>query len=245
MSLTITDKGGNDDFPKLDKGTYTGTLYSIVDLGTKEYTFGNDEPKKQHKVSLAFEITGAVDPDNNQTTMEDGRPFAVSKKYTLSLHEKAALRQDIESWRGKSLNDDELAGFDLVGLLGHTAKIEVDHTNPMPDGKGGGNPKIKALREPSGGTEKVATKNEQRAFDLEVYCDEFKGNSSPDTKAMCDVYDALPAWQQKEIEESFEFLAANDGSHEPRTVSAAVATDNLETISEEGSEGLKDDNIPF
>ena len=69
MSLTITDKGGNDDFPKLDKGTYTGTLYSIVDLGTKEYTFGNDEPKKQHKVSLAFEITGAVDPDSNQTTM--------------------------------------------------------------------------------------------------------------------------------------------------------------------------------
>ena len=66
MSLTITDKGGNDDFPKLEKGTYEGTLYSIVDLGTKEYKFGNDEPKKQHKVSLAFEVTRAVDPDNNQ-----------------------------------------------------------------------------------------------------------------------------------------------------------------------------------
>ena len=32
MSLTITDKGGNDDFPKLEKGMYEGTLYSIVDI---------------------------------------------------------------------------------------------------------------------------------------------------------------------------------------------------------------------
>jgi len=246
MSLTITDKGGNDDFPKLEKGMYEGTLYSIVDIGTKEYTFGNDDPKKQHKVVLAFEITKALNPETNKTTMEDDRPFAVSKKYTASMHEKSALRQDIESWRGESMSDEELSkGFQLESLLGTTAKIEVDHTNPMPDGKGGGNPKIKALREPSGGTDKVATKNEQRAFDLEVYCDEFKGNSSPDTKAMCDVFDALPAWQQKEIEESFEYLAANDGSHEPRTVSASVATDNLETISEVGSEGLKDDSIPF
>ena len=37
MSLTITDKGGNDDFPKLEKGMYEGTLYSIVDIGSKEF----------------------------------------------------------------------------------------------------------------------------------------------------------------------------------------------------------------
>ena len=133
----------------------------------------------------------------------------------------------------------------MVGLLGHTAKIEVDHTNPMPDGTGGGNPKIKALREPAGGTEKVATKNEQRAFDLEVYCTEFNGGSNDKTKAMCDVFDGLPAWQQKEIEESFELLAAKENDSQPRTVSTGAASDNLETISEEASEGLKDEDIPF
>ena len=247
MSLTITDKGGNDDFPKLEKGMYEGTLYSIVDIGSKEYKFGNEEPKKQHKVVLAFEITKALNPEDNKVVMEDDRPFAVSKKYTASMHEKSALRQDIESWRGESMSDEELAkGFHLESLLGTTAKIEVDHTNPMPDGTGGGNPKIKALREPAGGTQKVPTKNEQRAFDLEVYCNEFNGNSSPETKLMCDVFDELPAWQQKEIEESFEYLAANDNNAAPtQTVSAAVASDNLETISEEGSQGLKDDEIPF
>ena len=246
MSLTITDKGGNDDFPKLEKGMYEGTLYSIVDIGSKEYKFGNEEPKKQHKVVLAFEITKALNPETNKTTMEDDRPFAVSKKYTASMHEKSALRQDIESWRGQSMTEEELGkGFQLESLLATTAKIEVDHTNPMPDGTGGGNPKIKALREPAGGTQKVTTKNEQRAFDLEVYCNEYNGKSSPETKAMCDVYDELPAWQQKEIEESFEFQAAKDSEPEPRAVSTAAATDNLETISEEGSQGLKDDEIPF
>ena len=244
MSLTITDKGGNDDFPKLEKGMYEGTLYSIVDIGSKEYKFGNEEPKKQHKVVLAFEITKAIDPEDNKVLMEDDRPFAVSKKYTLSLHEKAALRLDIESWRGKSLSDEELAGFDLVGLLGHTAKIEIELTQKTAEFEGG-NPKIAALREPAGGTQKVATKNEQRAFDLEVYCNEFNGKSSPETKLMCDVFDELPAWQQKEIEESFEYQAANDSDSAPtQTVSASVASDNLETISEEGSQGLKSDDIP-
>jgi hypothetical protein len=81
---------------------------------------------------------------------------------------------------------------------------------------------------------------------LEVYCNEFNGKSSPETKLMCDVFDELPAWQQKEIEESFEYQAANDSDSAPtQTVSASVASDNLETISEEGSQGLKSDDIPF
>ena len=253
MSLTITDKGGSADFPKLEKGIYEGTLYSIVDLGTRLEAFGNDEPKPKHQVTLAFEITAAVRPENNQTLMEDGRPFAVSKKYTLSLHEKAALRLDVESWRGMSLSDEELRGFDLVGLLGMTAKIEVGHTNPMPDGTGGGNPKIIALREPAGGSQKVPTKNEQKAFDLEIYCEEFNGNSSPKTKAMCDVFDSLPEWQQKQIQESFEYLAASDDAAAPNTRAAnnedlgrlsetAVAAQEIETPQRKKFE---DDEIPF
>ena len=248
MSLTITDKGGNEDFSKLEKGMYEGALYSIVDIGSKDYQFGNEDPKKQHKVVLSFEVTKAIDPEDNKVTMEDGRPFGISKVYTMSLHEKAALRLDIESWRGKSLSDEELAGFDLLGLLGHTVKIEIDLTQKTTiNGKAydGGNPKIAALREPAGGTQKIATKNEQRAFDLELYCEEYKGNSSPETNPMCDVHDELPQWQQDEIAESYEFKAANESESEPKPASTTAATDNLETISEEGSKGLKDEEIPF
>jgi hypothetical protein len=62
---------------------------------------------------------------------------------------------------------------------------------------------------------------------------------------MCDVFDTLPQWIQDTIEESFELKAAKDSEPEPRPASTAAATDNLETISEEGSQGLKDDEIPF
>ena len=52
MSLTVTAKGGNDDFPNLEKGMYEGALYQLVDLGTMEYQFGNEDPKPQRKVRL-------------------------------------------------------------------------------------------------------------------------------------------------------------------------------------------------
>jgi hypothetical protein len=246
MSLTVTAKGGNDDFPNLEKGMYEGALYQLVDLGTMEYQFGNEDPKPQRKVRLTFEITKALNPEENKILMEDGRPFVVSESYTYSLHEKSKLRMHIESWNGESLSEEDLTkGVELESFLGKTAKIEVDHTGPKPDGTGGGKPKIKAIREPAGGSVKVATKNEQTVFELALYCDEFRGNSSPETKAMCDVFDTLPQWIQDTIEESFELKAAKDSEPEPRPASTAAATDNLETISEEGSQGLKDDEIPF
>jgi hypothetical protein len=49
--------------------------------------------------------------------MKDGRPFMLSKSYTLSLHEKASLRKDLESWRGKAFTEAELTGFDLEKLI--------------------------------------------------------------------------------------------------------------------------------
>ena len=79
--------------------------------------------------------------------MEDGRPFAVSKTYTASLFEAAALRKDLESWRGKSFTEEELGGFDISKLLGCTARIEVGHTAPTENSLGG-NPKILNLQRP-------------------------------------------------------------------------------------------------
>ncbi len=126
MSLTISE-GGGTDFPKLEKGIYLGTCFRIVDLGTSDQTYGKEVSKKT-RLCITFEIVEAVDPNTNETLMEDGRPYAVSKTYTASLHEAAALRKHLESWRGKSFTDEELGGFDVTDLLGCTARIEVGHT---------------------------------------------------------------------------------------------------------------------
>jgi len=47
-----------------------------------------------------------------------GKPFFFSQKYTESLHEKSNLRRDLESWRGKSLSEVEVAGFDIEKVVG-------------------------------------------------------------------------------------------------------------------------------
>jgi len=97
--------------------------YGVYDLGTQfNETFGN----KNHKVLLQWEL-----PEARIDIQKDGEdlnlPRAQSKIYTLSLHEKANLRKDLESWRGKSFTATELEGFDLKNLLGVDCQLQVIH----------------------------------------------------------------------------------------------------------------------
>jgi len=120
MSLTANDKGGAD-FEMTPEGVYTGRCYKIIDLGTQTTT-GQFGTKEQHKVMVAWELIG-----NDDQKMEDGRPFSVTQWYTVSLHEKAKLRADLEAWRGKKFTKEELDGFDLGNVLGAYCMIQVVH----------------------------------------------------------------------------------------------------------------------
>jgi hypothetical protein len=59
--------------------------------------------------------------------MDDGKPFVISKFYTNSLNEKATLRADLMSWRGRDFTSEELRGFDLQSILGAPCLINVVH----------------------------------------------------------------------------------------------------------------------
>ncbi len=126
MSLTATAKTRN--IFTVPSGTHVGRCYAVVDLGTQDDTYQN-RPKIVHKVRVSWEIPAL------RIKFEDGeRPATVHKKYTLSLSEKANLRHDLESWRGRSFTDDELKGFVLKKLLGVPALLGVTH---KPNPKGG------------------------------------------------------------------------------------------------------------
>tara|TARA_R110001583_G_scaffold145134_1_gene297167 strand:- start:64 stop:744 length:681 start_codon:yes stop_codon:yes gene_type:complete len=226
MSLTIKSTG---DFEKLDKGRYAAICYQIVDMGTTNTEYeGKVSPKKQ--VRITFETTIEM--------MADGRPFSINQTYTASLSTMANLRKHLESWRNKNFTEEEEAGFDITNLLGCTADVEVGHTS-------GGNEKIIGLRYPEGGVQKVATKNEQIIFDLDVYNDEFRGKSSDETKAMCDVFADFPEWLQKDIEDSFEHKAAVDeGNASGVTQTEAVLEDSGESLADLASDD-DEDELPF
>lgn len=118
MSLTISSDGGGN-FEMAPAGTHTATCYRIIDLGTQKTNWQGQE-KAQHKVLIAWELTG-------DDKMADGRPFSVSKRYTASLHEKAGLRKDLESWRGRKFTADELKAFNISKLLGISCMLCVTH----------------------------------------------------------------------------------------------------------------------
>lgn len=111
-----------EGFKPIDEGTYIATCVRVIDLGTQVTTFQGAD-KLQRKVLIVWEVPEVrVEFDGQEG------PALIMKRYTASLSDKANLRKDLESWRGKRFTDDELKGFDLKNLLGHACQIQVLHS---------------------------------------------------------------------------------------------------------------------
>jgi len=112
MAIVAT-KGAN--YPVCPNGSHMGICIDVVDLGMVKSTYG-EKTKTQHKIRVIWQ-TGEM--------RDDGKPFQISKRYTLSLHEKSTLRKDLESWRGRPFTDGELEGWDVESVLGAGAMLSV------------------------------------------------------------------------------------------------------------------------
>ena len=121
MSFYVEDKGGN--FERSPPGMHLARCYRIVDLGTQKSEY-MDQTKYLHKIMIGWELHG-VDDSGKPLKMIDGRPFAIFKNYTLSWSEKANLRLDLQSWRGKPFSQEEMRKFDLKNVLGAWCMLNV------------------------------------------------------------------------------------------------------------------------
>jgi hypothetical protein len=131
MALIAKESSGNS-FTPIPPGVHLACCYRIVDLGTQKTSFqGKDN--FLHKILIQFEIHG--DDDSGMPLMTNqGEPMSISKRYTLSLGEKASLRKDLQSWRGKQFTAEELRGFELQNLLGAWCMLNVTEDSGS-DGK--------------------------------------------------------------------------------------------------------------
>lgn len=111
--MIVKSKG---DYENAPAGMHVARCVGLIDLGTQTVTWQNDV-KHQRKVRLVFELPEAK--------MTDGRPFSISRRYTLSLSKKSALRRDLVSWRGREFTKEEEAGFELKNVLGAPAFLNV------------------------------------------------------------------------------------------------------------------------
>ena len=231
MGLNI--KSNSKEFELIPEGQHIGVCYKIIDQGTRNETYprdaepNSDNTKKRKTLGVTWEIP--------EQKMADGRPMSISKTYTASLNENSTLYKDLVTWRGKSFTKEELEGFDIDKMIGAPANLEIEHVD--------GRARVKAIFKPDE-FKKTDTINAGMIFDLDVYCEEFSGDSTEKTKAMCDIFDSLPEWQQTLLEESFELKGAKESGTSFET-SKPASSGLADLAKDEPVKEVTEDDIPF
>lgn len=184
MTLTMPkNEGGN--FEQAPTGNHLATCVRIIDLGTQKIVW-EGVAKYQRKVMLSWELP--------QEMREDGTPFLISKRYTLSSHEKSTLRKDLEAWRGRKFQDSDFGpgGFVIKKVLGVSCMIQIVESD-----KGYSNvSSVGSLPKGMGAQEPI---NEPVYFSLDA--DEFDAN----------VFSSLSQKLQETIGESPEYQDVSGG----------------------------------
>jgi hypothetical protein len=121
--MALWAKEGAGDFYLIPEDSYQAVCSQIYDIG---HQFSELYGKAAHQCIIIWEI-----PDERNKFTKDNidydYPRQMSNFYTVSLHEKARLRKDLESWRGKAFSPDELAGFDIHKLIGANCMLQIIH----------------------------------------------------------------------------------------------------------------------
>lgn len=121
MPIYVSEGSGATYTPH-PEGQYAARCIDVVDMGWQDTAYG-----LKYKVRVVFFC------DEWQEREIDGEkkrvPLTVASFFTASLHEKAKLREFLESWRGKSFTSEEAQKFDLEKMLGAPAFIQVTHNH--------------------------------------------------------------------------------------------------------------------
>lgn len=104
-------------------GNYIARCISMVEIGRVEEEYMGVK-KTLHKVRIGWELPYELKVFNEE---KGEQPIVLSKEYTLSLYEKANLRKELESWRGKAFTEEEAKKFDVTKLIGAACMINLIH----------------------------------------------------------------------------------------------------------------------
>lgn len=200
MSLKLKRKK-RTTVPPLAGGTYLGICIGIIDIGEQ---YNQNFKNYSDKLMLLFEISG-------ETVNVDGedKPRWLSREYTASLNEKAALYKHLVAWRSRDFTEGELDtdgdGFDIESMLGKPCMLTVI----VKDGDNGAYNRIENIAALPKGVPAPTTEQELLAYDIDERDEE--------------VFAKLPEWIQCKIKKSTQFA-----ENPPE--------DNLEEKSSEGDE---------
>jgi len=208
--INATNTGGSD-FKPIDAGTYPARCYSMIHIGTvKENFMGED--KMMNKVRITWELPTEMKVFNAD---KGEQPMAISKEFTLSMHEKSNLRKFLEGWRGKGFTEEEAKSFDITKLLGIPCMLSVIHKTSK---AGKLYAEISSISAPMKGITVAPQINKSFEWNYDNF-DIF-------------VFNELPTWLQDKMKQSEEYKRAVNPSEE-EIVHQSETTQGIE------------DNLPF
>lgn len=116
-------EGGN--FTPPPAGNHVAICFRFIDLGTQAVEWKGAQ-KLQRKVLISWELPNELMTEGDYA----GQPFTIGRRYTWSMSDKANLRHDLESWRGKAFTEDDFSGpnrFNVKNILGKPCMISIVH----------------------------------------------------------------------------------------------------------------------
>lgn len=206
------------------EGSHLARCITVADLGTQTSDF-NGEVRSRRALWVQWEL-----PDEARTSGQfAGEVFRVGQIYTRSLHPKASLRADLESWRGRSFTPDELKQFDIAKLLGAPCLLQVGRNEK-------GRAKVGAVMSVPKGMVAPPQVNALLLLSLDAY--------DPN------VFAELPKGIQGMIVNSPEYAAATGGRAKAapvaqRTYSAPPQDGKAAAAGDAAFSEFEDDDIPF
>jgi hypothetical protein len=108
----FSSDSGSGAFVSAPVGTHVARCIKLIDLGTQHGEYMG-QPTRRNQVLIVWEL-----PDETMEFDGEQKPITTSRFYTNSLSDKANMRRDLESWRGRSFTEAELGKFDLETILG-------------------------------------------------------------------------------------------------------------------------------
>lgn len=251
MGMNLKFDGGDSEYEVVPVGSHKAICYKVVDAGTAEEDYQGEKSNK-HKIFIFWELP--------EVKTQDGRPMSIFSQYTASLNEKSNLYKAAISWLNRGFTETEKQGFDPSIFLGKGCKLEVAHTAT-------GRAKVANVLTAANAFDEneelrqLPTVNEQVVFDLEDYLKEFSGESCPESKRACDIFDELPRFIQHRIAgcdevgrelvpPCFEMQAALKRAETSGGKSAGSSITHAQALaagrkSEEPVEFTPDEDIPF
>jgi hypothetical protein len=125
VSFIVENSGGGGTFKPVPNGVHLARLYRLIDLGTQKSEY-EGKVNFVRKIKFVWEVHGN-DDDGAPLVSDKGDPMIITRDYTMSWGEKATLRKDLESWRGRPFTEEEQRRFDLKNVLDQWCMINVQH----------------------------------------------------------------------------------------------------------------------